>query len=250
MTITRRKLDGSGVENLEYPYLDLGVLKSHVHPHFVIVDTAEKIQLAREAYTKNIEKALAHYFGTSEQDARKLVGDVVNLLDKWIPKAVRPSDSSSADDSEFQPEDDGEDSGGNDPADQSASREDGNQPAKRQTLRSDARQMGNAPPADHSNEAVDDVPELVHTNSTSAATSRGNHYGQSATGSQDDHVSALRPALAGRTPDLSLLDVESDAEWLERIGCWLALSNACRVRNCFLGWIRVCSRGESLSSDV
>lgn len=236
--ITRYKKANSGeisgeVELLNYPYFDLGVLESHVYPHFVIVNAAKKIQSTRETYTKNIAATLSRHFETSEQDARKLVDQVVDLWDKWVPKDVRSSASSSADDADYQLEDSGEGSTGDDSPDESASREDEKRPAKRRTLHRNVKQMGSLPPADHSNEAMDEVPELVHASSTVAATSLGHHYVQSATGSQDNHVRALRPAPTGRTPDLSLLGVESNAEWLERIGCWITLANACKVCDCF-----------------
>jgi hypothetical protein len=91
--------DGTG-ELLEYPYEKLGILRSHVYPHFAIVNAAPKI--ARDAeFCGNISRIVAMRTSLTVTQVEELVVRLMNMWDGWTTHTGN-NDSSSGEDGTYQ----------------------------------------------------------------------------------------------------------------------------------------------------
>jgi hypothetical protein len=84
--------DGGPVDghtSIRYPYTALGRLTSHVHPHFVIVNAALKMNGHVLDYLKNTLLNLQPYYPNIKDGvaARNLLRDIMDIYEKWMIKS-------------------------------------------------------------------------------------------------------------------------------------------------------------------
>jgi hypothetical protein len=66
-----------------YPYTDLGPLQSHVHPHFVLMNTAVKLQKSWRHFLTHLSTVLGIHHPTFE--ATGLIFEIQEVYKAWLP---------------------------------------------------------------------------------------------------------------------------------------------------------------------
>jgi hypothetical protein len=88
-----RKTEEGPFAMMVYPYTQLGPLRSHIHPHFVIFNAALKLANNGHQFYENILKNLQPHYPekmTSIDKAMVLCLHIRNIYDRWMLNRVEP----------------------------------------------------------------------------------------------------------------------------------------------------------------